>query len=831
LNIPRQPLDAALKDLAKQTGLQIARFSDTPYGMTPVVGPVSGDMSVGQALTAILKKTGLTYRVVNDRTIAVVALGAGTAESASAAAGKQVTDLSAGSSGSGDSANNGQIAFWNTFLAAQADQGGSTSSVPENKQAPKQEPALQEILVTAQKRIERIQDVPVPVTAISADTLISNNQLLLRDMFSSFPSFSLGTSGAQGAQYLGIRGINTGNGNPSVGFIVDDAPYGSGTNQGGGTTIPDIDPNDLARVEVLRGPQGTLYGANSLGGLIKYVTVDPSTAGFSGHVQAGLSSVYNGAELGYNVRGSLNMPLSDTLAVRIGGFTRLDPGYIDNPVTGVDGVNETRVSGGRLSALWQPSEALSLKLSAMYQTARSNGVFDVDKLPELSGLQQNYILNTGGSDKSVQVYNATLTAHLGPVNLTSVTGYSVNTYEASTDATYYYGSYTLVQFGVTGSPQFYDYHDNNFSQEIRLSSSIGKNFEWLLGGFYTHQSSDMSQTISAQNDAGEIVGQWAYYTFPSTYQEIAGFTNLTWHFTERFDVQVGGRYSSFKQTAMQTAYGIPYWIGGPSPFVYPTAEMKNDAFTYLVTPRFVVSPDLMVYARFASGYRPGGPNFVFGNLPMEYDPDKTQNYEIGLKGDFLDHALSIDASVYYIKWKDLQLALYDPASVQGYIGNGSEAKSQGVELSVQSRPAKGLTIGGWVSFNDAVLTQDFPADSSYYGVSGDRLPLSSRWSANVSLDQQFPLVGRFDGFVGATASYVGDRLGPFQATAQRQDLPAYTKVDLRAGLKDDAWTVNLFATNITDERGVVQGGLGYDFPFAFVYIQPRTIGLSVARSF
>src|SRR5580704_13705937 len=192
---------------------------------------------------------------------------------------------------------------------------------------------LEEIVVTAQKREERQQDAPVPTTALGGQTLIDSNQLRLQDYYTSVPGLNLTNNGG-GQSVVAIRGLTTGAGaNPTVGIVVDDAPFGS-TRSLAGSFAPDIDPGDLARVEVLRGPQGTLYGASSLGGLIKFVTADPSTDHLSGRVQTGISDVYNGNQLGYNVRGSINVPLSDAVAVRASGFTREDPGYIDNPSLG-----------------------------------------------------------------------------------------------------------------------------------------------------------------------------------------------------------------------------------------------------------------------------------------------------------------------------------------------------------------------------------------------------------------------------------------------------------------------------------------------------------------
>jgi iron complex outermembrane recepter protein len=237
----------------------------------------------------------------------------------------------------------------------------------------------------------------------------------------------------------------------------------------------------------------------------------------------------------------------------------------------------------------------------------------------------------------------------------------------------------------------------------------------------------------------------------------------------------------------------------------------------------------MVYARVASGYRPGGPN----STPAlgSFKPDTTQNYEIGIKGNVLDHALSFDASLYYIDWKDIQLTLIDRSNGFGYYANASRAKSQGVELSAESRPLRGLTITAWGAWNDAVLTAAFPTTSSVYGAAGDRLPYSSRFSGAVWLEQQYSLTSSVTGFVGASESYVGYHEGIFTGSAQRQHLPAYAKTDVRAGVRYESWTANCFVTNVSDKRGLFNGGLGTVNPLAFHYIQPRTVGLLLAKTF
>jgi len=318
---------------------------------------------------------------------------------------------------------------------------------------------------------------------------------------------------------------------------------------------------------------------------------------------------------------------------------------------------------------------------------------------------------------------------------------------------------------------------------------------------------------------------------PSTYEEFAGFTDLTVHFTDRFDVQIGGRKSHNRQTTAETDTGLQYGAG----IVIPTLVVTDSPFTYLVTPRFKVSPDLMVYSRFASGYRAGGFNTAAGRgqpVPPGYGADKTQNYEIGVKGDVLERALSFDASLYYIDWKDVQLLYLTPAGFS-FTVNAGQARSKGAELTLESHPLTGLTIAAAASWSDAQLATDFGPRSPVLGLSGDRLPFSSKFAGSLSLDQRIPLLNGWIGSVGATVSYVGDRKGVFRppAAPQRQDYPAYAQVDVRAGLKLESWAVNAFVTNLTDKRGLLGGGLGAISPVSFNITTPRTVGVSASKTF
>ena len=694
---------------------------------------------------------------------------------------------------------------------------------------------LQEIVVTAEKTQERAQDVPMALTAVSAQDLTTNNQTRIQDYYMDVPGLTF-SPGVFSTQLVAIRGITTGNAasaTATVGFTVDDIPFGSST----WIFVPDIDPGELARVEVLRGPQGTLYGASSMGGLIKFVTIDPSTRGVSGNIEAGTDTVQNGPSIGYSLRGAVNLPLGDHLALRASGFTREDPGYIDDPTLDHRGVNEEHAAGGRVSALWKPSDALSVKLNAIYQDIRANGTGDVTNNRGI--LQQNYVEGVGPYDRNAQSYGVVVNYRTGPVTLTSVTGYNIDSYYDSFDETSVFGQVlTLPYFGVTGTPSYNHQRTSKVSQELRLHAQLGPHFEALIGGFYTSEATPGYQRILATDPlTGAVAGLWLNGPFRTDYDEYAAFADVTYHFTNRFDLQMGVRASEIRQKFNEVGYGpfVTVVLGAESsPLIVPEEHGRASPVTYLFTPRFKISEDLMVYARLASGYRAGQPNGAAPGIPPSSQSDKTEDYELGIKGETPGHLASFDASAYYIDWKDIQIALTQAATSLTYTGNAGSASSQGIELSGEIAPTTGLRLDGWVTVSDAKLTTAFPpaaVSAGTYGASGDQLPYNARFSGHVAVDDEFPIRGDVDGFAGAEVSYVGYRYGAFTDSPARQYLPGYAKVDLRTGVRDQSLTWSLYANNVLNRRGLISGGLGEAIPYSFYYIQPRTIGLTVSKAF
>jgi outer membrane receptor protein involved in Fe transport len=717
-----------------------------------------------------------------------------------------------------------------TLCASQASaQAQDSQTTPPSSQPASAEPTDSDIVVTARKREERLQDVPAPVSVVSAANLVNNNQSRLREYFSTIPGLQVApTPGASNQQSIVIRGVSSGQAsNPTVGIMLDDAPYGASNFDFG----PEIDPSDLQRVEVLRGPQGTLYGANSMGGLIKYVTQEPLTSEASGRVQGGLSGVAHGNKLGYDFRAGVNVPLSDVLAVRLSGFTRKDPGYIDNVLTGQKDINSLTSSGGHASLLWKAASNVTVKLSALYQRMRGEGSSEETHVAGLAPYQQDYVRGAGQFTKTGQAYSANINADLAGIDLTSITAYSrfdlknaVQDYSTVNP----YGPAALRLFGVGGATSTATAGNRRFTQEVRAAFQTGPVFDWLLGAYYSDEDTPYFQTLNGVTPVtGANAGTLIDFNIPFKYREFALFGNSTAHLTDRLSVQVGGRYS-FTNARYPAVTETGALLGRT--LVIPAVAAKRNVFTYLISPQFKINSDHMIYARIASGYRPGRTNsFNTDPVPRVADPDTTTNYEVGAKGSLWSNLLSYDISLYHIDWKDVQLTL---RSVSGlaFTANAGRARSQGAEVSATLRPGAGVVLTGWVSLNDAIITEGV-INASTYAPDGSRLPFATRLTTSLSANKSFALTDRAALTVGATYNHVSKRLGTFVPTATRGEFPAYDKLDLNVGVTDGSWAFNVYAKNVTDTRGLLGGGIGSFPATAYLYLQPRVIGASISKNF
>jgi outer membrane receptor protein involved in Fe transport len=488
--------------------------------------------------------------------------------------------------------------------------------------------------------------------------------------------------------------------------------------------------------------------------------------------------------------------------------------------------------------LIRPSDWWSLKLSALYQNSEAYGFAFAAPNLSLGDLKQSNIPGTGLLHNTNQAYSAIFKAQLGKADLTSLTAYSINSGNQAIDDTWDYGPFAKAIFGVAGAKDLDRSKTDKFSQEVRLSLPVTGWLDWMVGLFYAYEDTHTEQDIWGANPTtGQFIPAWNVIaaTWPSTLNQEAVFTNFTVHFTDRFDVQLGGRESINRQTYSEIDGGGFASIFGvsnsPLGLVTPEVDTKDNAFTYLITPRFRFTPDVMVYARVATGFRNGGPNptCTAFDLPCHFEPDRTHDYEVGLKAAFLEHRLVVDTSVFYMPWKDIQLPFNPPCGCASTVINAGDAKSQGIELKVDARPASNLTLSGWFDYNDAVMTSVSFAGIGFVYRPGTSLPYSSKYSGHLDAQQDFELSSEATLSVGAQAGYVGRRAGGISSSPTLEYFPGYVQTDLRAGLDLRAWQFKLYANNVANTRGIT--GSLQPLEQYNAYIQPRTIGVSVVRNF
>jgi len=719
-----------------------------------------------------------------------------------------------------------------------------------------------EIVVTAQKREQVLIDVPQSITVVGGETLEKHQAASFPDYLKLVPGLQLDQA-TPGAGRLILRGLNTGGVASTVAVYVDETPFGSSTAlANGGVLAGDFDTFDVARVEVLRGPQGTIYGANSLGGLLKFVTNAPDTGKFEARARGSVETV-SGGDMSYHGNAMINVPLGDTLAVRASGFYNKLGGFIDSIGTTdtdafgytltadtAENINGSESYGGRASLLFRPSDTFDIRLSAFLQNIRTNASSVVESDPNTLALLYGGPTQSRFADAFVNIdyrlYNGVFNYDFGGVTLTSSTSYASQKQTFRDDATFNLSGIVRALLGAPANDFFLDQHTNNrkFTQEVRLSSAPGGTVEWLAGGYYNNE-----KALIQQDFAAVVPGTTTPIAFPfvlghvtldSKYEEYAGFANATVHLGARFDVDVGARYSHNSQVADQGADGT---LAGNVP-INSNLRSSDDVFTFAVAPKFKISERATLYARASKGYRPGGPNVVAPNAPADtpvsFDPDTAISYEIGFKGETADRTFAIDASVFHIDWKNIQLITV--INGFGLNINGSSATSDGAEFTVTVRPTPGLTASLNGAYTDAKLTGDAPPEVG--GLNGDRLPFTPPVSLSANADYEWSVGSDANAYLGGSLRFLGAQSGDFDAdfraaNGRHRRVRAYEVVDLRAGVDFKQFGVEVYARNLTNAQGrtstgaLTSSGLPMTPRGALEtgIIRPRTIGVSLSAGF
>lgn len=733
-----------------------------------------------------------------------------------------------------------------------------------------------EIVVTANRRQENIVDVPLAVTALQGDDLNRRGLTQIESFVSQVPGFSIENQGRIGIRLV-LRGQNTGGsvGGAAVASMIDETVLTSGSALSRGALVTaNLDLFDIERIEVLRGPQGTLYGANALGGLLKYVSKKPELDRVGGAAEFGLENVRFG-ETGYSAKGVVNLPIAqDVAAIRVAGFYSDVPGYVDNPLLDLSDVNGGELYGGRAMLLLRPTDALSIRLTAGLQKDKygGEGITQLVGSPAVSNTETRasfrlvggrpvenlrFAGTTGGD---FQYYNGTVDYDFGGVSLISSTSYIKGDRSFFVDASNGPAAPGLTLAAALGGlfPEpivaLLDQENSfkKFNQEVRLSSDGEGTFRWQVGVFYSNEDivfDQVFQTRAVADTSRNVfvapfipgLGGLSLGSFATVadYEEISGFGEATIALGERFEISLGGRYSNIDQSAIASTG--PGLFTGPVAATNPTIKSSENKFTFSVAPRLELSDDISLYARVASGFRPGGPITIPGAgtlFPASFGPDEVVNYELGLKGRTPGGLLTFDVAAFHIDWNDIQIvsAFVNPTSGQSFFvtGNAGKARSRGVEWAFSLRPARGLELGWTGAVTDAEIRTNAPG----LGASkGDKLPYVPRVSSAVNVDYSVPLGDELTANVGGTWNHVGRRNAEFStspAISNNPRIPAYDSFDLRAGLAFERYRVDALVRNVSDKRGIVlyrsSGGLDATSGSG-VIIQPRTFSLRVSADF
>jgi len=750
---------------------------------------------------------------------------------------------------------------------------------------------LEEVVVTAQKRIQSVLDVPQSISVIDGGALERQQATTFADFTGLAPGLSLQQANPGEARVI-LRGINTGGASPTVGIYVDETPFGSSTGLTNGASLAaDIDPFDLERVEVLRGPQGTLYGANSLGGVLRFITAAPVLGAYQMRGQAGIETVDGGGGVGWSANGVVNAPLTGTLAVRASGFYREEPGFIEasGPNPGKN-INDLRSSGGRISALAKPADSVSIRLTALIQDIRSDAGpgFDADpvtlrpaSIDPVSGAALRGFTRTQQTlpDEQHAKYrfvNATIHWNLGFADVTSVTSYGQTIQQKLNDSSFertdlgLLGDVTSTLYGLfedvpgpLGTTYNAQVDQKKYTQELRLASpDASDKLEWMIGAYYTREPGRILQQMLPFDIATRqfidphitlgppLLPPGVLLPFDelivadvhARYKEYAGFGSATWHITPRFDLTGGARYSHNDVSTVQTLEGALNF--GSSTL---QAHSSENISTWSVSPRFELNDHVSLYARVAKGYRPGGPNVLPPGAPADiaqhFESDTLISYEAGIRGETPDRRFLFDVSVYSLDWRNIQVIVtYDDPNL-GPIdldGNGKKARSQGLELTTTFRPISGLSLVLNAAGNDAKLKGDLPPiGGTVPGFDGDRLPYAPEWTASASADYQWPVTGRATAFLGGSFRYISQQATDFDpgyldAFGRRLVIDGYETLDLRAGVDFDKFNLTLFAKNVTSSDGLIHAGDYLTRPGDLVTaapVRPRTFGATVGFSF
>ena len=729
---------------------------------------------------------------------------------------------------------------------------------------------LEEVVVTAQKRSENLQDVPISIQAMGTEKLDQLQVSDVTDYAKFLPSVTIRRA-APGFTTVYMRGVASGeNSNhsgplPSVGIYLDEQPVTTIT----GSLEPHI--YDIDRIEALAGPQGTLYGASSQAGTIRIITNKPSTSGFDASYDLEVNNVAHG-DFGYGAEGFVNTPLNDRMAVRIVAWAQHDSGYIDNvpgtltyPTAGItidnaslveDDFNEVDIYGARAALRIELDDNWAVTPTLNAQRTEQDGTFNVDRAKGKRDISR--FVDETGDDKWWQAA-LTIEGKVSNLDLTYAGAYMRRWQDSQSDYSdysYFYdttGSTWTDDAGNIVTPTQYiqakDYFTKQ-SHEFRLATPTENRFRVVAGLFYQRQTHNIQQRYKIDNIGTDIeVPGWPDTIWLTKQlrvdRDYAVFGEASFDVTEQLSVTGGIRFYKYKNS-LEGFFG--YGAGWASPgerlcFGPPVVEgspctdvdkvTKDNGHTYRVNAQYKFDPDKMVYATLSTGFRPGGINRR-GTLPP-YGADELKNYEAGWKTTWLDNRLRWNGAIFYDKWNDFQFSFLG-ANGLTEIRNAGKAKMKGIETDLSWLVAEGFSLNGSAAYTDAELNEDYipDPDAPPEAFKGDRLPVTPKFKANLTARYEWT-VADMDAHVQGSLVYTGSIYPDLTITdrAVTGKLPDYTTVDLSGGVSQGSWRAELFVKNLFDSAAETNRFVACTIctrPFSNI-IQPRTIGLRFGQNF
>jgi len=702
--------------------------------------------------------------------------------------------------------------------------------------------ALQEVLVTATKRTENVRDVAVAMSAVTGADLAESNANSLADYVTRIPGVVFNDY-QPGISEIVIRGIAATTyheqGQTTVGYYLNDVAL---VEPGFPIGIPDIDTFDLDRVEVLRGPQGTLFGSSTLGGLINYVakTADPGKFDSSAEALLGGGRNQDG-QLNYAVKGMVNVPISDVLAVRVTAVERFDAGYLDNIGTGQKGSNDFRTQGARGSLVYEPNEDTTVTLMSTYQQTRLDdqtyltlGTYDRDT-PRDEPQKTDFWLTSLRLDQNVGFANLTV----------------LGSYDKKTNYTVFTYPYAYVTGVSTGAGAAWD-PTNAFADiktaEVRLASKDNGPFRWLIGSSFLRADKSSVDHIYQQGAAAYIdahpedfggypgsvlaPGDAIYGYITDTYNKDFGvFGEASYRPIDQIELTVGGRYYDTKNGAIITNKAGSLGGGSFTPADASFGSTQSESgFTPKATLAWRPEKGTLVYATYSEGFRVGGPNpnaAILAGIPKSYSSDKVKNYEIGTKLSLLDNRLLLDLTGFHIDWKNIQARLFtDAPYYYSYVTNAGSAKIDGIEFSATvhaNRYVSYTTNGTYQNARLSTFLPDtFAANGGY--IPGTTLPGSSKWAVANNLRLQMPDVWGMPG-IELAHRYLSTAPVAFgnPPPATRGN---FHEFDLRAAVNiGENYHLIAFVNNLFDRYGILNAPFSTQLTPAGSIIRPRTYGL------